>query len=83
MTPESVHEIAQEVAKATVNEMLLGLGVDATDPDAIIKMQADFAHLRAWRESTELVKRKGLTAAVTVMVTGFLGLIWLALKGHS
>lgn len=80
---QEVHKIAQEVAKATVHEMLLGLGVDFSDPDATIKMQADFAHLRAWRESSELVKRKGLTAAVTVIVSGLLGLIWLAFRGHS
>lgn len=83
MNQADVHEIAEQVAKETVREMFLALGVNANDDNAIIAMQKDFAHMRAWRESTETIKRKGLGAAVTVIVTGALGMIWLAFRGHA
>ena len=77
---ERIHEIAREVARETVKEMwremFMGMGINTEEPGDIIKMQADFAHLRAWRESTEAIKRRGLMAAVTVVVTGALG--WIA-----
>lgn len=82
MTPSSeVHEIAKEAAREAVREFFLALGVNAEDPDAVIAVQKDFAHLRAWRESSDTIKQKGLGAAVTIIVTGVLGLIWLAVKG--
>jgi len=65
------------IVKETVKEVLERLGVDPDDP---IAMQKDFAHVRAWRESTEAIKRKGLMAAVGVIVTGVLGAIWLGFK---
>ncbi|UTD30483.1 hypothetical protein DB459_16460 [Bradyrhizobium sp. WD16] len=74
--------IAEEVARATVKEFFLALGVNADDAEAVIAVQKDFAHLRAWREATETVKRKGLAAAVSVIVTAMLGLIWLAVSRH-
>lgn len=77
-----IRDIAEEVARATVKEFFLALGVNADDPEAVIAVQKDFAHLRAWREASDTVKRKGLGAAVTIVVTGLLGLIWLAVSRH-
>ncbi|WP_315831138.1 hypothetical protein [Bradyrhizobium prioriisuperbiae] len=83
MTSSSdVRDIAEEVARATVKEFFLALGVNADDPDAVIAVQKDFAHLRAWREASDTIKRKGLGTAVTIVVTGLLGLVWLALSRH-
>jgi hypothetical protein len=81
-TTSEVRDIAEEAARATVKEFFLALGVNADDPDAVIAVQKDFAHLRAWREASDTVKRKGLGAAVTIIVTGLLGLVWLALSRH-
>jgi hypothetical protein len=81
-TTSEVRDIAEQVAQATVKEFFLALGVNADDPDAVIAVQKDFAHLRAWREASDTVKRKGLGAAVTIIVTGLLGLVWLALSRH-
>lgn len=67
----------EAVAKAAVKETFLALGVDVSDPQAVIDMQADFRHLRAWRESTEAVKRKALLTAVGFIMTAGLG--WLGL----
>lgn len=66
------------IAKVTVEETMLYLGVDVEDPTEV---QKDMAFLRNWRESTQAVKRQGLIAAVGVLVLGVLGLIWSALKG--
>jgi len=75
LSTESMHEIAEEVAERTVNKLFLALGVNTADPSEVPKFQKDLAHLRSWRESTEAVKRRGLMAAVTFLVTGALG--WL------
>jgi len=83
MTSSSdLRDIAEEVARATVKEFFLALGVNADDPEAVIAVQKDFAHLRAWREASDTIKRKGLGTAVTIVVTGLLGLVWLALSRH-
>lgn len=66
---------ARAIARATVREMLLTLGAD---PDEPTELQKDFAFVRTWRLSTEAVKRQGLLTAAGVIVTGALGLIWLA-----
>lgn len=55
-----------------MKEFFLALGVNADNPEAVIAVQKDFACLRAWREASDTVKRKGLGAAVTIVVTGCL-----------
>ena len=66
------------IAKAVAHEMLEALGFDPDDKGA---SQKDMAFLRAWRESTNAVKRQGLVTAVGVIMIALLGLIWLAIKG--
>jgi hypothetical protein len=73
LSQEEIREIAKQGAREALKEFLLTLGVDADDPESIFKMQKDIAHLRGWRESIELVKAKGLSAAVWFIVTGVLG----------
>lgn len=74
---ERTEAIAERAAAKAIDGFFMRLGVDTTDP---LSMQKDFAHLRAWRESTELVRNKSLTVAVTVIVTGILALVWAALS---
>lgn len=76
MTPEEIDAIADRAVKKT----FLMLGIDIADADDVKKAQLDFQHLRAWRESTEAVKRKALLTAVTVIVTGALGYLWLVFR---
>jgi hypothetical protein len=71
ITDTRVHEIA----RAVISEMFLTLGVDASDPKALIELQHDFHFIRNWRESRDTLKSKGLGAAVVFMVTA--GLAWL------
>ncbi len=65
-------QIEDIVAKA-VRRTLVEFGMDVEKP---LEMQGDFSFLRGWRTATEEVKRHGLKAAVTVIVTGTIGLIW-------
>lgn len=73
MSRDQIREIAKQGAREALKEFLLTLGVDADDHDQIISMQKDMAHLRGWREAVEIVKKKGLSAAVWFIVTGALG----------
>jgi hypothetical protein len=69
----------KRVVAETVTQTLLTLGVDTNDP---VELQKDLAHLRAWRESMETVRRQSLITAIGVITAGALGLIWLAVKGN-
>lgn len=69
----------KRVVAETVTQTLLTLGVDTNDP---VELQKDLAHLRAWRESMETVRRQSLITAIGVITAGVLGLIWLAIKGN-
>lgn len=86
MTQLSQHEIesiADKAAEKAVMRVLLTLGIDASDPEAIQKTQRDFAHLRDWRLSIAAAKKKGFLTIVGVLVSGTIGLVWLAVtKGH-
>lgn len=75
-------EVAEAAAQEALRKMFLTLGVDISDPEAVIKMQADFKHVRRWREATDTVRDTGLRAAVKFLVTATLGsaLVWLGWK---
>lgn len=74
---EKTESIAERAAAKAIDGFFLRLGVDTSDP---IEMQKDFAHLRAWRESVELVKKRGMIAATTVIVTGGLAMLWAGIS---
>jgi hypothetical protein len=80
MTPEEIDAIATTAAERAVKSTLLSLGINIETPAAVMEAQLDFQHLRAWRESTEAVKRKALLTAVSIVVTGALGYLVLALR---
>jgi hypothetical protein len=77
---EEVERIATESARKALNEMFVKMGVNVQDPDALLEMQADFKHIRRWRNSTERLHDTSLGAAIIVVTTGILGAIWLALQ---
>lgn len=81
LTSDEIKHIADESAKAALREMLVMMGVDATDPKALLEMQQDFAHLRIWRESVEAVRTKGLIVATGIIVTGIIAAVWMAIRG--
>ncbi len=82
LTAPEVQQIATESARAAVREMLLTMGVDASDDKALVEMQKDFAHVRLWRQSVDTVRRQTFIVAVGVVVSGIAGAILLAVRGH-
>ncbi len=81
-TSDEIEHIAATSAKRAVSELLLAMGVNTDNPNALIEMQKDFAHVRKWRESVELVRIRTITVAVGVIVTGILGALYMAFKPH-
>src|SRR5258708_23647999 len=45
-----------------------------------IELRADFQHLRRWRKSVEQAQSYTFKAVITVIVTGFIGAVWLGIK---
>jgi hypothetical protein len=80
VTPDEIDAIATTAAERAVKSTLLSLGINIESPAEILEAQLDFQHLRAWRESTEAVKRKALLTAVTMLVTGTIGYLVLAFR---
>jgi phage terminase large subunit len=44
------------------------------------ELRADFQHLRRWRRSVEQAQSYTFKAVITVIVTGFVGAVWLGIK---
>jgi single-stranded DNA-binding protein len=44
------------------------------------ELRADFQHLRLWRRSVEQAQSYTFKAVITVIVTGFVGAVWLGIK---
>jgi PBSX family phage terminase large subunit len=44
------------------------------------EMRADFQHLRRWRKSVEQAQSFTFKAAITIIVTGVVGAVWLGVK---
>ncbi len=47
---------------------------------SITEMRADFQHLRRWRKSVEQAQSYTFKAVITIIVTGFVGAVWLGVK---
>jgi len=46
----------------------------------LTELRADFQHLRRWRRSVEQAQSYTFKAVITVIVTGFVGAVWLGAK---
>ena len=44
------------------------------------ELRADFQHLRRWRKSVEQAQSFTFKAAITIIVAGVLGAVWLGIK---
>jgi hypothetical protein len=56
---------------------LASFGIEAEDRK---ELRADFQHLRRWRKSVEQAQGYTFKAIITVIVTGFVGAVWLGIK---
>jgi len=48
--------------------------------EGLMPMRADFQHLRRWRKSVEQAQSYTFKAVITVIVTGFVGAVWLGVR---
>lgn len=76
LTSSEIQHIAVAAAEEAIRKLLITMGVDASDPEALIEMQKDFAHMRKWRKSVDSVGPRALLAAVGVIVTFALGALF-------
>lgn len=53
------------------------IGIRADEP---IEMQADFQHLREWRQGVQAVKKRGLITLITTLIAGALLALWTGIK---
>src|ERR1700760_2094114 len=65
------------IALRAVATTLMSFGINDDDRK---ELRADLQHLRRWRRSVEQVQSYTFKAVVTVIVTGFIGAIWLGVK---
>ncbi len=61
----------------TVATILTSFGIEEEDRQ---ELRADFQHLRRWRKSVEQAQSFTFKAVITIIVTGFLGAVWLGIK---
>jgi len=69
-------EIEAIVSKAVI-ATLATFGIEKDDRK---ELRADFNHLRRWRKSVEQAQSYTFKAVITVIVTGFVGAVWLGIK---
>lgn len=74
LSKEDISEISAEVAEKVTMRVLTRLGLDAEEP---LELQKDFAHLRAWRTSIDTAKGATIKAAISTLVAGAVGWLWL------
>lgn len=81
MAEEKVLNLSESELKRIVSEgvteAFLRLGVDSTNPT---EMQADFRHLREWRQTTSALKRHGLLTLIGIFIAGAIAAIWLGFQ---
>jgi hypothetical protein len=61
----------------TIATILTSFGIEEEDRK---ELRADFQHLRRWRKSVEQAQSYTFKAMITVIVTGFVGAVWLGIK---
>ena len=68
---------ADEVILKTIATILTSFGIEEEDRR---ELRADFQHLRRWRKSVEQAQSYTFKAVITIIVTGFVGAVWLGIK---
>lgn len=67
----------KRIVSEGVTEAFLRLGVDSTNPT---EMQADFRHLREWRQTTSSLKRHGMLTLLGIFIAGSIAALWLGFQ---
>jgi hypothetical protein len=74
---DRIRQLAKEVAKETVREMLLSLGADSEKP---LELQKDFNFVRTQREFYTGAVKHGVFAIMGTLCVGILTVLWTAFK---
>jgi hypothetical protein len=75
---QRIHSIdIDAVVVRAIATILTSFGIEEEDRR---EMRADFQHLRRWRKSVEQAQSYTFKAVITVIVTGFVGAVWLGIK---
>lgn len=77
MTDDQIGEIVAHAVQKELSSFLIKLGIDE---DEHKELRADFIHLRKWRRSVEQMESYTFRTVITVVITGFLGAVWLGVK---
>jgi ABC-type transporter Mla maintaining outer membrane lipid asymmetry permease subunit MlaE len=71
------HDDINAAILKTVTTILTSFGIGEKDRQ---ELRADFQHLRRWRKSVEQAQSFTFKAVITIVVTGFVGAVWLGVK---
>ena len=71
------HDEIDAVVLKTIATILTSFGIEEEDRS---ELRADFQHLRRWRRSVEQAQSYTFKAAITIIVAGFVGAVWLGVK---
>ena len=77
MTDRLTEAEIEIIVERTVKKTLLTMGIDTSNP---METQRDFKSLRDWRRSSEAMQTYGFRTAISILVAGILGAIWLGLQ---
>jgi hypothetical protein len=71
------HDDIDALVLKAVTTILNSFGIDEEDRK---ELRSDFQHLRRWRRSVEQAQSYTFKAVITVIVTGFVGAVWLGIN---
>jgi hypothetical protein len=71
------HDDIDAVVLKTIVAILTSFGIEDADRR---ELRADLQHLRRWRRSVEQAQSYTFKAVITIIVTGFVGAVWLGIK---
>tara|TARA_R110002153_G_scaffold54447_2_gene151669 strand:- start:3415 stop:3705 length:291 start_codon:yes stop_codon:yes gene_type:complete len=67
----------QDVVRTAVQETLVTMGMDVSDP---LALQQDMAFLREMRQATAAVKSKGMLLMVGLILSSLAAAAWMGIK---
>jgi hypothetical protein len=71
------HGDLEAIVDRAITTVLASFGIEEDDRR---ELRADFQHLRRWRKSVEQAQGFTFKAAISIIVAGFLGAVWLGIK---
>ncbi len=70
-------QLMDDAVLKAVAQILTSFGIE---DDEKREIRADFVHLRKWRKSVEGAQGLTFRVIVTMLITGFVGAVWLGIK---